>query len=690
MLYLQKKYSLLTLLTRILIKTARALTVVSWCSIVSEHTIVSLLAAQEIEHSQQIAISPKNGFIGDEITAKCSSESLRPGVHLSLQWFVREGESNTTTTLGGCEAHTRGFQKMSCSAFSAVTGSAVTGSAVTRGAVTKITVTEPYEQEPDYAVSTINYRTTEALTTLVCVLGNGYSLEMSPELITPISIENLHMLCENGKSTLKWKVKGSADRSQVNFNNSTGWRNTTLTSLPYTVTRADHWRNIVVRGINDRYELSSSATIALAIWSYPRVWQYTCSSYIYLPYNGALKPPTLHVFMNDLNVDELTLIEESYVIINIPEQLKVPSYAKHNGLVNPDIPMAPEISPKIVITWDCYQATPAEIKSNVFSRSITDVSPSFAVLGPEQLTLGCLTNEEDNRVSLPLHWIHPLYQEEQRVSIGGKPNIYHVVVAHEGRSEAYVATIDFADHPSDENHRRLYSMPQSITLPLQKGNIYQVSITPNYRAGILFKSICHTQTLTRNITIPTDTPVKQLSETSVELQNMGLSSGYHIALFNQQSETAIAEYDDQNGSENLLITDLALDQNYTAEIVYNGTDTIPCRSETIQFFLTAVPSPSYSELIAETTDTSMVFTSIAIPLSTSLDSAAPSSMMSTPFPTPFPTSIPTAFEESTDPIQPASKDSPISLYIAGAIWSGVIVFAGILITINVCTRAKKK
>ena len=687
MLYLQKKYSLLTLLIslliRMLIKTKSVLIVILWCA------VVSLLPAQEIEHSQQIAISPYRGFVGVVITAKCSSESLGPGIDLSLQWLVKEGESNTTTALGGCEADNPGFQRMSCSASPALTGNALTGNAMAN-----ISVIEPYEQEPDYAVSTINYRTTATPTTMVCVLGNGDSgktLEMTPDIAIEASIENLHMLCENGMSTLNWELKGSADHSQVNFNDGAGWRNTTLTSWPYTVTRADHRRYIEVRGVSDLYGLTPPAGIRLNTRSNVQVWQYSCSSYLFTFPEHGLKPLTYHLFMGDIEVGVVIPYDASQLVVDIPEQLKVPSYITGSDNFDPNIPIAPLVDTEIVITWGCYPLTGAEIRGTIFRSTAGSFWVSgTAILGPEQLNLGCLTNEEDNRASLPLNWIHQLAQEAQKLSPGGKPSIYHIVVAHEGYSEAYNATIDFADYPSNDNNRRLYSLPQSITLPLQKGNTYQVSITPDYQTGLLPESFCPAQTLTRNITIPANTPVKQLNETSVELQSMGRSSGFYVALFNQQNETAIAEYDDQNGNENLLMTDLALDQNYTAEIVYNGTDTIPCRSETIQFFLTAVPSPSYSELIAETTDTSMVFTSIAIPLSTSPDSAATSSMMSTSIPTPFPTSIPTAFEESTDPIQPASKDSPISLYIAGAIWSGVIVFAGILITINVCTSAKKK
>ena len=682
MLYLQKKYSLLTLLIslfiRMLIKTKSVLIVILWCA------VVSLLPAQEIERSQQIAISPYRGFVGVVITAKCSSESLGPGIDLSLQWLVKEGESNTTTALGGCEADNPGFQRMSCSASPALTGNALTD----------ISVIEPYEQEPDYAVSTINYRTTATPTTMVCVLGNGDSektLEMTPDIAIEASIENLHMLCENGMSTLNWELKGSADHSQVNFNDGAGWRNTTLTSWPYTVTRADHRRSIDVRGVSDLYGLTPAATIRLALTdSAIQVMPRSCSSMIFnLVNENDLKPATYRIFMDSLKVEELNLYDSLQLIVNIPEELRVPTYNTKNLNVDQGAPVVKSLHYEIITTWGCYQPTRTDIENLFFWSEISDGFANRVALGPEQLTLGCLINEEGNRVSLPLNWVHRLPQEAQDLEWRGENSTYHIVVTYKGNSTTDVSAIDFGDHPPDDSNR-LNTLPQSVTIPLQKGNTYQVSITPDYPVSNLLESFCPAQTLTRNITIPANTPVKQLNETSVELQSMGRSSGFYVALFNQQNETAIAEYDDQNGNENLLMTDLALDQNYTAEIVYNGTDTIPCRSETIQFFLTAVPSPSYSELIAETTDTSMVFTSIAIPLSTSLDSAATSSMMSTPTPTPFPTSIPTAFEESTDPIQPASKDSPISLYIAGAIWSGVIVFAGILITINVCTSAKKK
>ena len=633
---------------------------------------IQSLSAQEISRSQQIAVNSNTGFYGKTIIGKCSSRQLELNINLSLQWYAREGtgEDAPRTSLGGCMTTEPGFPSISCNNKS-------------------VTATELYENgNPAYTVSTITYKTSDTVTALVCVLGNNRSLEVSLDLRPPLRVVNIKILCQNCPAILSWETQGIADFYRVNLGDG-NWHVTNQQSIIYPVTRSLIENTIKIQGVSNRYGRGSVGKFTprdqpLAEPSV-HLGSQSCTA-IRLGFNTLnLKPVYLTVSADGYRFPEVLLSESGQATVDLQN---VPSGYNISGLITASL------------SWGCVLMNTGE-GGNCAQEKTTLIrsSPRYVVqdlrYGPEKLTSGCLQGDMTGYALLEMHWEHLI--DSGLIHSGNTRDFtYHIdTVDDEGFLVNNIVPIDTGTDTFDyffDGDKVVFStlLPQSVTLTLHRGHTYQLRITPDYLDPSISESFCTYQTLTRELAIPLQTEVTSLNETSAGVQCIGLGSGCHIAVFiNDTNEspsepkTLLSEYFDATGEQNVVINTLTENQNYTIEVTYNKTGSVPCRKDVVTFSLTPAPSS-----VSESPDI-YPSTTIQAPLPSSVDRSTTS--INLVLPTTLPTTIATeAIPENVHPTEPGNKDNYLPLYIASGEWILIVITLIPSITLCICLRQIKK
>ena len=625
---------------------------------------IQSLSAQEISRSQQIAVNSNTGFYGKTIIGKCSSRQLELNIHLSLQWYAREGtgEDAPLVSLGGCMTTEPGFPSISCNNKS-------------------VTATELYENgNPAYTVSTITYKTSDTVTALVCVLGNNQSLEVSLDLRPPLRVVNIKILCQNCPAILSWETQGAADFYRVNFGDG-NWHVTSQQSIAYPVTRNLIENTIKIQGVSNRYGRGSVGRFTPRDQPLAETSLHTGSqscTVVEFYYNTLnLKPIYLTLSAGDYRYPEALLSESGEATIDLQN---VPS-----GYSIPDAVRAS-------LSWGCVlmdtggSGNCAQEKTTLIRSSSRNIENAFRY-GPEKITSGCLQDGMTGDVLLDVHWEHLL--NNGLIFSGQSRNFaYHIeTIDDEGFAVNNTVPIDTSRYIVDGHNTQFSSLlPQSITLTLHRGHTYQLSITPNYLNPVIPDPLCISQTLTHEFIIPVPTEVTPLDETSAGVQCIGFGSGCHVAIFindtNEKSsepKTLLSEYFDATGEQNIVINTLTANQNYTIEVTYNGTDSVPCRKDVVTLSLTPAPSSA-----SESPDI-YPSTTIQAPLPSSVDRSTTSINLV------LPTTIATeAIPENVHPTEPGNKDNYLPLYIASGEWVLIVIALIPSITLCICLRQIKK
>ena len=134
-------------------------------------------------------------------------------------------------------------------------------------------------------------------------------------------------------------------------------------------------------------------------------------------------------------------------------------------------------------------------------------------------------------------------------------------------------------------------------LPVVYGASYGVTITPVYPffesffSGVSHDTRCERQAITFNLEIPPETQIKQLSEESVVIVPGDVSTGFSAIVTSQNQTLGETEYRVAAGEQNLTLNGLEPELQYTVTVAYNGTETQPCRTETLNFSITLSPEP---------------------------------------------------------------------------------------------------
>ena len=607
--------------------------------------LTTKLSSQEIHRSQQIAVSTNSGFYGDIITGKCSTRRLEPGVSLSLQWYAREGpgENATLVSLGGCEAIEPSFPALSCNA--------------------SVTTTDLYiNGGPDYAVGSISYKTNEAVTALVCILGNDQSLEQPLDLRGSPRIENIQILCQNCQAILSWEVQGSVDSYRVNVGDN-NWHETHQSFIAYPLTSHLVSRAIKIQGVSDRFgrgPMSSFVITRQRLVNRGVNFASESCTKVRVDFEiRNLKPVICTPSLGNYDFPATTLPESGQLIVDL--QSVPPIYDTSNVL-------------SFTLKWgcrlsdeenndECRQEVPTLVREFIWDERFKNALH----YGPEKLTLGCLHEEMagnflldhsslENAV-LEAHWDHKLHT--RLIFTNATRNyIYRIgVVDNQGFPVNFTLPIDTSGYiydPLNDHLNNVLPQSQTTSLTLQRGHTYQVTITPDYIGSDIPESLCESQSLSHEIIIPALTEVIQINETSAGIQCMGNGSDCHIRVF--INDESFAEFSNE---QNVVMTALSINQTYTFVINYNGTNVVPCRTDRVTFTLSPTPS-------------SVIMTSVASYYSdTSGSMVSSSNRPDTSITRISPTLTPSPDHEN--PTIFGKKDTYVPLYVAAGVWGVVLV-----------------
>ena len=430
----------------------------------------------------------------------------------------------------------------------------------------------------------------DLLLSLLSVCLSGLSAQPIHAQAT-LTIENLHIDCNNGQSELVWQSQGEPDYFEVAGSVVPEMTNDTI----YLFDASHAFRELNVKAVKDSVE-GKTNSVTLITESVTNIVSQglvgslhthdfaSCSSmYFNFANNSPFRPLSFLITINNM-----IYIEQANETLSVA--LEVPRIGTW------------EVDTTISTFWDCGRDQPGMCPRRHFCTELTSQPPAAFPFeeGLENQGFGCAF-ELDNSTHVPLHWEHPLISNENAFYPGA---FYEITLTSNGQTTNFTTPVFTETSTEDPTTRAPYVQRQNYTLEVDRDKSYRITITPVYPLLDVVVPYpvdprCVRQSITFDLTIPPKTLVQVSEERATLFLLANVSSGYRAIVLRQDDSTQVTEHTGETGEQDFqMVVELESGQNYMATITYNGTDTIPCRTDTVFF-----PRPS-SFFTPNTTDSS--------------------------------------------------------------------------------------
>ena len=557
--------------------------------------------AQVIRGSTQIAIKPAHGlgYIGDEFAIACSSQSHEPNVNPGVRWSVVKGNDTQSMPLATCPSFMRKPVDIECSPgvwfiplYSFGTGT--------------------------FSVSKISYQAHTLPVRIICQFDNEMPLEVTLSLSSLPLLYNLHIACNNNQSELSWQVRSAMDYFEASVLPEV-WHRSNETTYPIGSPSSFLSMSMAVRAVLDgkrgpeeRIMPFSRQSDGPSLRHVPSRYLTSCSSMYFRSEHGS----------DFSSVTFLITINGKDYINQVNQTLAV-------GLDIPDTGST-RLRTRIQEYWACEDRNCTQSAAS-HCRDFGEQAPGYAFYGKLQnLSFSC-EDQRNQTLYIHLAWKHQLLSRRET---DYDDSFYEIVATGDSGTAIYNTTISTQEKIPANSSNEPYTQYQSFGLEVEKGSSYNVTITPvypvffqyqqqyqqehQYDGEILpFEAHCERQSISFELVIPGDTRIEQVNGESVLVLSGGVSSGYQITLSSQDAAFTETEYIDETGEQDMLIDQLEPGKYYTAVISYNGTDTTPCRTDTVNFSLAESWPESPSASFPDSSSVFAIPTSAALPESPS-------------------------------------------------------------------------